>query len=663
MKKRLVFAVIVTLFSLTGWVQAQVKPKQDGSVATLEAVVVTASRVEEKKKEITSNVTIIDPEKIENSSAKDLGDLLAEEGIGHIQKYPGTLTSIGIRGFRTEAHGNDLMGHVLILLNGRRAGTGNAAKIMTKNIERVEIIRGPASVQYGSAAMGGVVNVITKQGRDKPSAFVEGMLGSFDHKEGSVGFSGKFKGFDFSGSFTTDSMGDYDTGNGEKFHNTGYNGRQNASLNIGYAFLPENRIGIIYNYFNADKVGTPNYISQNDLDDYKDTSKKSVDFIYEGSANNGLFSWKARYFDGNDENKWTDPTASNPDFWDDAIPNKVAVDHKGAQAQVSYDQEYLLATAGLDWVNYITEDDTYSPKKTEYNNPAFFVLAKARLSDQRFIVSAGVRYDDYTVDMKDEGGKETDDHISPRLGAAYLLTDYLKLRANYGNAFKMPSARQLAGNYPGWSGNYVGNPDLKPETSNTYEGGLDFSYASFNTCLTYFYTDFKDKIQTTSTPTGDTTWENLGKAEISGFEGEFSYDIGAYFTWDFELRPYVSFVYLTRYKDKETGEDLKYTSDANVSFGITFSGFNGLSSNLSVAYTGKQNVDDWESGAWPAPVIQKGSFSVANFTIAKKILDFNKYGSMTLRGEIQNLFDKNYEYVKGFPMPGRSFFLGLRYSF
>ncbi|MBC8394053.1 MAG: TonB-dependent receptor, partial [Deltaproteobacteria bacterium] len=173
-------------------------------------------------------------------------------------------------------------------------------------------------------------------------------------------------------------------------------------------------------------------------------------------SHNGLFSWKARYFDGNDENKWTDPTASNPDSWDDAIPNKVAVDHKGAQAQVSYDQEYMLVTAGFDWVNYITEDDTYSPKKTEYNNPAFFVLAKTRLSDQRFIVSAGVRYDDYTVDMKDEGGKETDDHISPRIGAAYLLTNYLKLRANYGKAFKMPSARELAGNYPGWSGNYVG---------------------------------------------------------------------------------------------------------------------------------------------------------------------------------------------------------------
>ena len=660
MKKVFVLSAVLVMLSLSWISQAQDGKK---AVTELEEVVVTATRVEEQKKEITSNVTIIDGEKIKNSSAKDLGDLLAEEGIGHIQKYPGALTTIGIRGFRTEALGNDLMGHVLILLNGRRAGTGNAAKIMTKNIERVEIIRGPASVQYGSAAMGGVVNVITKKGRDKPSAFVEGMLGSFDYTEGSVGVSGKIKGFDFSGSFTTESMDDYDTGDGEKYYNTGYDRKQSASLNLGFEFLPENRIGLIYNYFNGDKIGTPNTLSQNDLDDYWDTSNESIDFIYEGGIQNGLFSWEARYFSGKDKNKWTDPIASNPDFWDDGIPNTVEVDQKGAQAQVSYDQENLLVTGGFDWVNYKTEDDTYSPKEAEYNNPAYFISAKARLFEQRFIISGGARYDDYTVDMKDEGGKERDNHTSPRVGVAYLLTDYLKLRANYGEAFKMPSAQQLAGNYPDFSGNYVGNPDLKPETTNTLEGGLDISYASFNSSLTYFYTNFRDKIQTSSTPTGDITWENLGEAEIGGFEAEFSYDIGASFAWDFELKPYVSFVYLTEYKDKETGEDLKYTPDLNVSYGITFSDSNGFSSNLNFAYIGEQWVDDWESGVWPAPVIKKGSFTVANFTITKKILDFQNYGSMTLKGEIQNLFNKGYSYVNGYPMPGRNFFLGLKYAF
>ena len=67
-----------------------------------------------------------------------------------------------------------------MLLNGRRAGTGNVAMIMTRDIERVEIVRGPGAVQYGSAAMGGVTNIITRQGDGPVSGEVFGSLGSYD---------------------------------------------------------------------------------------------------------------------------------------------------------------------------------------------------------------------------------------------------------------------------------------------------------------------------------------------------------------------------------------------------------------------------------------------------------------------------------------------------
>ncbi len=660
MRKLMVLIVLLTGLTLQGFSQAQTEQKE---VAALEEVVVTASRLEEKKKEVTSNVTIIDEEEIKRSSARNLGDLLAEEGIGHIQKYPGTLTSIGIRGFRTETHGNDLEGYVLILVNGRRAGTGNAAKIMTKNIERVEIIRGPAAVQYGSAAMGGVVNVITRQGKDKPHVFVEGILGSFGHEEASSGFSGKVKGFDFSGSFTRTSMDDYDTADGKRFYNTGFDEKQNWSLNLGFEFLPENRVGIIYNYFDVDHQGAPNYLSMNDLDDYTHKKNRSIDFIYNGKTTDGQFSWKARYFDGKDEDKWVDPVASNPDFWDDGISSEQKTDQKGAQAQASFNWKDSTITTGFDWVNYEVET-TWDPKESEYENPAYFLLAKTKLLDQRFIISGGLRYDEYEVEVKrGQGGTEDDDHLSPRIGVAYLITDYLKIRANYGEAFKMPSAQQLAGNFPGWYGNYVGNPNLDPEKSKTYEGGVDFSYASLNSSLTFFYTDFEDKIQTTTTPTGDTTWDNVGEAEIEGLEGTFSFDIGSFGGWNFELKPYVSFVYLSEYEDETIHQDLQYTSDLHVSYGITFSDEKGLSANLQLAYTGEQKIEDWESGLWPAPEIEKGGFTLANFTISREILDFQKYGGLTLRGEIQNLFDTDYEYVKGFPMPGRMFFLGMRYDY
>ncbi|MDL1963943.1 MAG: TonB-dependent receptor [Deltaproteobacteria bacterium] len=626
----------------------------------MEEVVVTAGRVEEKKKEITTNVTIINAEEIKNSSAKDLGELLTEKAIGHSHRYPGALNSVGIRGFRTEPHGNDLEGRVLILVNGRRAGTGNTAKISTKNIERVEIIRGPASVQYGSAAMGGVINVITKRGKDKPSVFAEGTLGSFGYKEGSAEFSGKQKAFDFSGSFSSDSKDDYDTASGEKFYNTEYNRKENCSLNLGYEFLPENHIGVIYNYYNADYLGDSGYLSQNDRDDYKDSSNRTIDFIYDGGTPDGLFSWKARYFDGKDQDKWVDPTVSNPDGWDDGVEAEQKTDQKGAQAQVSYNQEYLLVTAGFDWVNYKIET-TWDPKKSEYDNPAGFLMAKTRLFDKKFIITGGVRYDEYEVDMKDSGKKESDDHLSPRVGAAYLITDSLKLRANYGEAFKMPFAKQMAADYTIWGMHYVGNSSLKPEKSGTYEGGMDFSYAFFDSSITYFHTNFKDKIESYTTAGGDKSWKNLGEAEVEGVEGNLSYEIGSLFSWDYQVKPYVNFTYLTKYKDKEADEDLKYTSDLHVSYGITLSDFDGFSANLNLYYTGKQSITDYEGGTYAT--ITQGSFTFVNLTISKRIFDFKEYGGLTLRGEIQNLFDKDCEHIQGYPMPGRSFFIGLRYDF
>ncbi len=152
--------------------------------AVMDEVVVTAGRVVEKVQDQTVSVTIINAEEIAASPARDLGDLLAEKGIGYIQKNPGALTTVAIRGFRTNAQTSDLLGYSLVLLNGRRAGTGNMAMILTRDVERIEIVRGPGAVQYGSAAMGGVINIITRQGAGPLSAKVFGGVGSFGFVEG-----------------------------------------------------------------------------------------------------------------------------------------------------------------------------------------------------------------------------------------------------------------------------------------------------------------------------------------------------------------------------------------------------------------------------------------------------------------------------------------------
>ena len=452
--KKLLSCMAVLLVFMFFALPVLIFAQEEKNAITMEEVVVTAGRVEERKKEITVNVTIIDEEDIKMSTANDLGELLAEKGIGHIQRYPGALTAIGIRGFRTETHGNDLMGHVLILLNGRRAGTGNLAKIMTKNVERVEIIRGPASAQYGSAAMGGVVNIITKQGKEKPGAFVEGVLGSWGHEEWSIGGSGKYKKFDFSGSYTNTSIDDYETADEDKYYNTGIDKKENTSLNLGYEIFPKHRIGFTYTYFDADHIGSPSRLSINNLENYKDTSNESFDLVYDGGTQDDRFLWMVKYFNTEDKNFWS-------------IPYNSDTDQQGAQGQFTANLGNYRITVGIDWVEYDIETSG-TPGEYSFDNPACYLLGKAKFFDQRFILSAGLRYDEFEVKVSEpEGNTESNENLSTRLGMAYLVTDYLKLRANYGEAFKMPDAMEMAGNTESFYGRTVGNPDLDPETSET----------------------------------------------------------------------------------------------------------------------------------------------------------------------------------------------------
>jgi vitamin B12 transporter len=453
-------------------------------------------------------------------------------------------------------------------------------------------------------------------------------------------------------------MDDYQTAGGETYENTGYDEKKNLSINAGYNFNPDHRLGLIYTSFSVDKAGSPYYLSQNDLDSYLDKSNYSLDAIYTGGTVDGGFSWTLRYFSGKDKDKYTNPLYS--------YLSEDITDRKGAQAQMTAELGLATITGGVDWVNYEI-DSTTTPERSTYDNPAVFLLAKARLMEERLIISAGGRYDSYEVEIKEgQGRKENDDHFSPNVGLAYLITDHFKARVNYGQAFVMPGADQLAADFmdPFSGAQTVGNPNLSPENSVTWEGGVDFAKSGVFASLTYFHTDFQDKIEFVSLPGGISSWDNLGEATISGIEGELNVDLGAFNDWDFELRPYVRFTRLTQYEDDTTGQDLNYTPDWTAAYGIRFSNWMGLTATFNVAYTGEQTVEDWENQVWPNDVerVTLGSSTVASLTITKTLLASDRWGKLSLKGDVTNLFNDDYAYVKGYPMPGRSYYLGLRYD-
>ncbi len=657
--KKFVFYIIVSAFFIApGFLNAQEDSKDDNSISTLEEIVVTAGRVKEKKEDVTINITVVTEEQIQQSFAQDLGDLLAKQGF-MIREYPNSLSSVEIRGFKTETHGNDLASNVLILINGRRAGTGNLAKIMMDNVERIEIIRGPGSVQYGASAMGGIVNVITKQGHGKPSVYAQGTLGSWDNKKFSAGASGQFKNFDFSFSASSESQDDYNTAQGDKHFNTGFDSKERISVNAGWTFVPDNRIGVTYTGYEGEGIGNPGRLSQNDLDNYVDHAINTVDFVYDGQTTDGFMIWNLRYFNGKDEYETFDPEnyGNEHSYFRDT-------DQQGAQAQLTIKWEHTHVTTGLDWTSYeITNSYTIDGGENTYDNPAAFLMAKTKLFDDKLVLSVGGRYDWYDVDSDD--GQSTDEtNWSSSLGAAYKFTPGLSVRVNYGEAFRMPTADQLYmyDDYSAWGfGIWSGNPDLDPEKSKTYEIGLDLSKKSVSGGITYFHTNFENKISYAYDPVDDVTrYENVDGATISGIEGTLKFDIGTFFNWSYELSPYASFTYLTEYEDEEKDEDLQYTPQLTASYGICFANPDiGFVSKLNFAYIDKQDIIDYE-GTGETTL---DSYTVADLTVAKTLFPSKKYGDVSIKAEIQNLFDEAYAVVQGYPMPGRTFYIGLKYVY
>ncbi len=658
MKKQLIFLAVS--FVLLAFVQSAAasenQTNDETETVVQETMVVTSSRILEKKQNVSTNVTVYGPEELEVLSADDLSDVLAKEGL-LIREYPNSTISVYARGFNTETHGNDLSSSVLILIDGRRSGTGNLAKISMDNVERVEIIRGPGSVQYGASAMGAVINVITKRGSNGVHGSVEGTLGSWDYKKGQVDLSGDVANFDFSVSASKASQGDYDTGDGLHYYNTGYDSKDKFDITAGYTFMPKNRIGFSFSDYEGNQIGGPDYLSDNDLEGCIEHALRSADMFYDGQAMDGFLLWSLRYFQGKDEYETYDAPGEEASYFRNT-------EHKGAQAQVTAKWDFLNLTGGFDWTSYsIVNTNTDEGKDNTYDNPAFFLLAKTFLLDDKLILSLGGRYDEYEVEG-DDGRSKENDNWSKSVGAVYKLPAGFSVRANYAEAFKMPTAEQLYmyTDYSAWGfGIWSGNEDLDPESSKTYEMGIDYIKNSVTVGLTGFHTKYKNKISYSyNSDLGVTQYENVEGATFEGFEGNMQFDMGAMLGWNTELIPYGSITYMTKYEDDATGEDLSYVQHWNASWGLKLNNEAlEFTSCLTFTYYGKHDITDYEGTG----ETRLGGDTIVDISFSKVLCAFEKSGKMSLKGEITNLFNRDYAMVQGYTAPGRTMYMGLNYSF
>lgn len=645
------------------------------NVFAVEKIVVTGNRIGEAENKTSQKILVFEEEELKTYRGENVADFLKSLNMGHIHDYPGLNTAIDVRGFRTDAHGNDLLGKVLILIDGRRAGTGNLSLIPMTNVERIEIIRGPAGIQYGTAAMGGVVNIILKKGKEEGEVFVEGSLGSFDHKSITIGSSKKIKGFDYSIAAKNMDQDDYETKLG-KYPGTD-TGERSVSLTTGYSF-DANRIGFAYNLFDSGDIGYTDrqeYVRSNrELYDDNFQKKKLESFDVEFSRKKEIISYNLKYFNGKEEKSYYDP--DKDDFWGSIYKNYYKTKFEGVQANTQIDLKYLQFTAGFDYSRYKTKnrnsDDTppFNPD-SKYSDIGFFAMPKLILFEEKIIITFGARYDIYKLEIQEtpmrDDVEESDKKKHPdtySFGIRYNVSSNFAIRGNYGEAYVIPQAEQLNANYTVWGTPYKGNHSLDPEKSKTYEIGVDYNNSHLNGYLTYFYTKYKDKIITVFTDEGYFTWINSDKATLRGIEGGVKFDIGGFFNLPFVIEPYGNFVFYDKIRDHSLDTRLLYISKKQGSFGLFVTNSpDDFFMRFNTMVTGKQLIDDYDPVTYTTTRKMKNSFTVADLTIGKRLIKTEKFGEVHLRFDVNNIFDKKYAYVEGYYMPEINFKASAKYVY
>ena len=603
------------------------KSKKKEEVA-LEEVVVTATRTPTPAEEVGSSITVITGEEIEAKGQATVQEVL--KGTPGLDVWatggPGSQSSVSLRGAAPY--------HTLVLIDGLEVNDPtdpnrgfNFANLTVGNIERIEILRGPQSPLYGSDAIGGVINIITKKGKGKPKFH----LGS---EGGSYGTWRKFGGLTMGDErmnlslglshISTDGFSAADDdlpGNNEddRWENT------TASARMGYSISENAQFEFTGRFFKGrtqlDSGGGP-YSDQEDyhVNEQRIFSRTKLDLL----LCDGLWEQTLAYGYANQKRDYRD----HP--WGDS-------DYDGEKHEISwqnnlYFHENSTLTFGFEYERE-KMDDNQGIDKFIYTT-SVFAQDQINLWDCYFL-TLGVRWDDH-----EEFGSET----TFRITQAFLLRDWgTKFKASYGTGFRAPSLYELYAP-PFWGG----NQNLDPEESKGFDIGIEQSLFDNRLTfgITYFYNDFDDLI--------DFTWTdgylNINDAKTRGIESFIKID---------PLEG-LSLSLNYTYTDTEDDEGRRLLRRPLHKIGFnTFYKFHDRSKlNLHILYVGEKDDSYWDPTTFTSRRVVTDDYVVVNLSGS-----FDLSEHLQLIGRIDNLFDEDYYECYGYGTAGFSAYGGLKITF
>lgn len=579
----------------------------------LDKIVVTASRTEEEMGSITRQVDVITSKEISDSGAKTAADVLGDISSVDIMDYGalGARKTVQMRG-STDSQ-------VLVMMDGRpinnaHSGYVDLNTIALENIDRIEVMRGAASGLYGSDAMGGVVNIITKRPpKEGFKTTASTNFGTFRTYIEKLNQGGRLKGFGYLLS------GDYLASEGYRNHSA-YTAK-NASLKLDYEFNSDNKL-IFNTGFHKGNVEVPGSITSQSYSDYRQWIKNffQLDWGYK-VFDNLDFSFKG--YENRDRLEFTD--ASVPLDKSTHMTKK-----RGWELQMNYTPlDFFRAVGGFSYTGNF--DDSTKTAKHKYDVRAWFLQNQLEAFG-KLKVDFGARIDDYPSFDNTE--------ISPNISFLYQPDDKTGLRLFYGQSYRVPTFSDLY-----WSSSTSrGNPGLEPERGKSYEFGIKreiFKNLKFN--LAYFRNDYRNLIKWNKV-NGIDQPENINKARVQGVE--FGNKIFLTDCLDLDI----SYTY-QRPMDNILHKLLTYQPQYKLNTFLEFHNYRGLRVKLKWEFVNR-SFDN------PANTIYVKRYFLMGMDVSKKI---NKYA--TFFATIKNLTNTAYQVRKGYPMPGFSIDGGFKAEF
>lgn len=561
-RKRTAGLAITALFLVCFVAQAQqnetderkAKRELENKPSVFEEVTVTASGIEQPRGKITNTVQVFDRDDLEHTSARTVTEFLAENGVAYFNQWTPAQTQISLRGGATDGQGRDFRSQVVVLINGRRAGTANISKLSLQEIESIEVLRGPASLLYGSQAIGGVVNLITKNGLTSAGEFFRLAGGSFGFIETTAQHGGIFGRFDYFLGFHGARRGDYRSGRGSPLPmtNTGYE-QLGGLLSVGFAPTATQRVELVLRSDGLYDAGFRG--SSWDYDNYDNRDNRSLEISWTRRNPASPFGLSARYyhFRDTDDLRWGSEVirnnAGNPapgfDHDDNFRRNSAHGLKLIAELRPRRNNEIL---AGFDLEKSRLDNRrvrvpmpggprTQAPPFDNNSTSrlfALFIEDAQELFDSRLRLSAGVRYDVGRQSIKETPNQpllrprtERYSAVTWRGGASYRVRSWLSLRAAVGTAFRAPTPTELAADFTApLGGQIIGNPDLRPERAIGYESGFLFARARLWADVVFFRNDIRDRITTVALDANRSRYVNRGESDVTGVELQSRYELG-----------------------------------------------------------------------------------------------------------------------------------------